>query len=434
MNHSLLAVVKRIISERGEGVLADPQQLKPLFSQYAKNEPQPDRMAFGRCIEVGGYNALKRAPNPAARHETKKAVALHMAQKFGMDKALCAAALDTLEAALFAPTPVSDARPAQPTQPTQPTQPKPVAQPSLPVATQPNPPVMPIATGQPTAGTPIQSPKVSARSLSFAVSGLVGAVVAHLIFKIAPAAGHGFLKNAINVALWTAMLGVGISISLLIAQSIYLKKSPAIRSIILTAVLGIGLGAVAGFFANSGYYLTRDISILGVITRPFGWGIAGLGIGYGVSMFVPNFPKARASFAGFLGGTIGGIVFTPTTLLPDALLAIGAVVGVAILGSFIGFTISFIEEALRHAWITVIYGPKETRSMALGDKPVVFGSSSEANVFLPKATFPAVKAIVQIENGQVVMNDRQTGQRQVLQNGQRVDFGTIAFVVGTKHG
>jgi hypothetical protein len=53
MNAALLNIVKQIIAGYGEGILAHPKRLKAFFSDLAKDEPKPLRIAFGRCIEVG---------------------------------------------------------------------------------------------------------------------------------------------------------------------------------------------------------------------------------------------------------------------------------------------------------------------------------------------------------------------------------------------
>jgi hypothetical protein len=100
MNANFLSIVKRIVSEQGESILANPQQLKGWISDYAKDEPRAERLAFGRCIEYGAYTELKNAPAPGrAAVKTRLAQRLHSEE--GLDTALCAGALDLLEAAVF---------------------------------------------------------------------------------------------------------------------------------------------------------------------------------------------------------------------------------------------------------------------------------------------------------------------------------------------
>ena len=153
-------------------------------------------------------------------------------------------------------------------------------------------------------------------------------------------------------------------------------------------------------------------------------------MGWGVSIFVPNFPKKRAMAAGFLGGLIGGAIFRATFAIPFISGVMGRIVGVMALGFFIGLTISYIEEALREAWLTVIWGRNETKTVSLGQRPITFGSSREADIFL--ANEAPVKAAVQIENAKVIMYDKTTNQRRELQNGSQVNLGRVSFVVNTK--
>jgi len=101
MNVNLLNIVNQIVAAKGENVLADPQQLKPLFTAYAKNEPKDERVAFGRCIEIGSYQELKSAPSVNERLRRKKNLADQLNVKYKIDKKNCVDALDLLEAAIF---------------------------------------------------------------------------------------------------------------------------------------------------------------------------------------------------------------------------------------------------------------------------------------------------------------------------------------------
>jgi hypothetical protein len=100
MNTNLVHIVKQIIAEYGEAVLADPQRLKAFFSDLAKDEPKPLRIAFGRCVEAGAYAALNGAPDAAERAERKAAIAQRLRDEHGLDITLCAEAIDILEAAM----------------------------------------------------------------------------------------------------------------------------------------------------------------------------------------------------------------------------------------------------------------------------------------------------------------------------------------------
>jgi hypothetical protein len=104
MNTNFLTIIKKIISDQGESILAEPRRLKGWISDYAKDEPKVERLAFGRCIEYGAYTELKNAPA-----EDRPAVKSRLAQKLhneeGLDPSLCADTLDLLEAALWGAVP-----------------------------------------------------------------------------------------------------------------------------------------------------------------------------------------------------------------------------------------------------------------------------------------------------------------------------------------
>jgi len=101
LNTNILNIVKRITNDYGEGILADPLRLKPLFADYAKNEFKEDRVAFGRCIEMGFYNELKRTQTAEERQRLKLTLANQMVAKTGIDKQHCNDALDLLETVVF---------------------------------------------------------------------------------------------------------------------------------------------------------------------------------------------------------------------------------------------------------------------------------------------------------------------------------------------
>jgi Ca-activated chloride channel family protein len=282
---------------------------------------------------------------------------------------------------------------------------------------------------------PAKPKKISKKTIAFGIAGAVGAGAAEFVSAgfVSHQDGRTFFQNIASIAEWAAFIGLGISIGLLVVQSVYLKKKPAFKSLIKTVIIGIGLGVLAGAIAQAAFAFTSKISVMvEAISRAVCWGILGLGIGWGVSMFVPNYPKRRAILAGFLGGFIGGAIFRATFLIPAIPGGAGRFIGVAILGLFIGLMISLVEEALREAWLTVMWSRNETRSVSLGKKPIIFGSSPQADIYLPKDREPPVRATVHIESSQVVMHDQKTNQRKVLRNGDRVDFGKVSFVVNTK--
>lgn len=400
MNTNLLNIIKRIVYEKEEIILADPKKLNPLFKDYAKDESKEEREAFGRCIEIGAYQELKNAITENERQRRKVSLANQLYSKTGKDKKLFLDSLDILEAVIF--------KTAQNT-------------------------ISSSNINKPVVNNVSKTNKISKRTVAFGFAGALGGGIGTLITE--KFVSYNYTTNIqaiLEMAIWAAFIGMCISIGLLATQSIYQKKRPDIKLIVKTIFIGFGMGAISGAFAQFIYGSTIvNMSVfVSEIIRALCWGIMGIGVGLGVSLFVPNYPKKRAIIAGFLGGFIGSIFFI---ILSNTFSEVaGRFIGLAILGFVIGFTISIIEEALREAWLTVIWGKNETRTISLGDKPIVFSSSPGADIYISKDTVPLVMVTVQVENSKVVMYDKNNNQLRELQNGERIDFGKVSFVVNVK--
>ena len=191
MNTSFLAVVKRIIAEQGETVLADPQRLKPFIKDYGQNVPQEERRAFGRCIEAGFYQRIKAAQTTVERRRLKADLARQLQNDAGISAALCSGALDLLDAAV------------------------------------------PLPAAQTARGSGGMIQRISRKTLIFGIAGAIGGFVGELVSEI-----FGLNDNVVrtfwgavgSTAIWIVLCGLGISVALLAAQSIYIKKKPAVKT------------------------------------------------------------------------------------------------------------------------------------------------------------------------------------------------------------
>jgi len=101
MNSSLLASIKWVISQHGESVLGNPLQLKKLIANHTKNEPKEERIAFGRCIEMGSYKKLKNAQNINDRSKIKTELAQKLQIRTALNISLCKDALDILDMVIY---------------------------------------------------------------------------------------------------------------------------------------------------------------------------------------------------------------------------------------------------------------------------------------------------------------------------------------------
>jgi Ca-activated chloride channel family protein len=274
---------------------------------------------------------------------------------------------------------------------------------------------------------------ITKKTLTFGLTGALGALVGSgctEFFLSSESSGIG--GTILHVSIWTAIISLGIAIALLTTQNIYLKKKVFSKSILSAAFRGVITGGIAGGIAQIAFYFTASISVpVEIISRIICWGIFGLGTGWGISKFVPNYPQKTAMIAGFLGGVIGGAAFRfSISYLPEVA---SRLLGVAIVGFFIGLMISYIEELFREAWLTVVWGKDEKTSITLGAKPIVLGSSSEADIYLPKEKgFPPITAVIKIHNSKVVIENKINNQTTELRNGSKIQLGSIDIIINTK--
>ena len=85
------------------------------------------------------------------------------------------------------------------------------------------------------------------KTLIFGFAGAIGALVAGGIselFRLAE--NHSLWGNIFHVIIWTGTIGLGIALSLLIAQNIYFKKNILSKSLVNAGWRGVLTGAAAG--------------------------------------------------------------------------------------------------------------------------------------------------------------------------------------------
>lgn len=134
--------------------------------------------------------------------------------------------------------------------------------------------------------------------------------------------------------------------------------------------------------------------------------------------------------AGLLGGIIGGAVFLFSQIFMPVIYS--HLIGVSIIGFFIGLMISFFEELLREAWLTVEYSKNEKRNISLGSKPIVLGSSPLADIYLPTKKYLPETLIFEIRNSKVIVENKINNQVFEVRNGSKIQLGSIMVIVNTR--
>ena len=231
------------------------------------------------------------------------------------------------------------------------------------------------------------------------------------------------------VSVWTVMLAVGVALALIVGQNYYLRR----RLLGVTEALkgtggSIGAGLIAGALGQLLFQSAADIASLEVARRVAAWTLLGGLLGLGMTFFVPNLKTWRALLGGAVGGLVGGFGF----LAGSGVLAdfAGRLLGAVSLGFFIGSMIALAERLACNACLLVHWGPKETTTVNLGPERVILGSSSEAHIYLPKEKgFPPVTGLVWFTGGKVEFENKVSGQKHLLQNGSKLQMGTVVIEV-----
>jgi hypothetical protein len=228
------------------------------------------------------------------------------------------------------------------------------------------------------------------------------------------------------LGVWTALLAAGLTVALLAGQNHYLKR-PLYSDAMPVAVGG---AALAGFASGAiGQTLLFLFAYAGLAGLGFvaGWALLGLLVGYGVSHFIPNLDRTRATVAGLVGGVVAAVAFLVVSLAADWL---GRVVGAAMLGLCIGLMVALVEAAFRRAWLEIRLGAREQITVNLGPEPVSIGSDARAcTVFARGAPHLALRYWVR--NGAVVCHDHTQVQEQTVAEGDTRTAGTVEVTVRT---
>ena len=237
------------------------------------------------------------------------------------------------------------------------------------------------------------------------------------------------LTGTIIMGIWTALLAVGLCLALLAGQNRYLSRPLfAAGRISMTTVI---VGAVfAGFSSGSvGQALYSVMLAIGAggVGFVIGWILLGGLLGWGVSFFVSNLDKKKASLAGLAGGLLGAVSYLIGSQIGDI---IGRFAGAAALGFCIGLAVAIVEAAFRSAWLEVRFGERETITVNLGAQPVNVGGDSRAcTVWARGAADIALRFFVR--DAKVICEDVPGRTESVVGDGQSRTAGTVTLTVRT---
>ena len=149
----------------------------------------------------------------------------------------------------------------------------------------------------------------------------------------------------------------------------------------------------------------------------------------------------RGALGGFCGGVLGGLGFIIMLVLFSGLLKLDRLVGVyfaeliarlagiGVLGLALGLAVVLAERLFQQASLEIVWAPRQTSRITLGEKPVTIGGRGDDIVI------PGLKsntAAVVLTGGNVQYIDNWTDKRTDLKNGSKLKIGKVQLVIHAK--
>jgi hypothetical protein len=228
---------------------------------------------------------------------------------------------------------------------------------------------------------------------------------------------------------WASLLAFGAGLALVIGQNRGLRRR-ALRAAQFAGVLvgAVASGLAAGAAGQGTFHALSELEAPELPGRMVAWVFLAGGIALGMSSFVPNLPRRRATVAGAIGGAIAGYCFL--RVVPETGDMAGRLLGASILGLVVGAMIVLIESSVRSARLIVHWGKGETSKLLLGATPIVVGRSASAHICpswdedLP----PLIGVFTRDASGSQYQDER-TGKKRRLRAGDRLQFGKVVVEV-----
>lgn len=243
------------------------------------------------------------------------------------------------------------------------------------------------------------------------------------------AAGAYSYREALSrVAGWTAWLSLGASLSLAVGQFWLVKR----RSIPLLQIGKIALSATfAGFLAGgAGQVLYSAIYFLpsaDAIVRILAWALLGSILGRGMAYIIPNLEPMKSMLGGALGASFGAVAFLfVSQAIGDSL---GRITGALFVGAALGLCVGIVEMLFRDAWLTVAFDPKEIITVTLGREPVSIGGGSHCTVYVAQGA--GIDLEFTLDHGRLTCFDKASGGKETPVPGEWKKLGNIAIAVNT---
>lgn len=271
----------------------------------------------------------------------------------------------------------------------------------------------------------------------FSLAGMMGAVIFNSFYELIgnDRGNRDFITIALHTGFWYSWFSVGVVFALFMVQRTILGAEEYFKESIKPLLIGLGIGFLSGAFAQILYGLMRG----GEVTRVIAWSLAGGGLGFAISLAIPNLKASRAFLFGLLGGLVGGICFIVAFEVLTGLGGVGTnkianiaarLTGLGAIGFFVGLSVAIAESTAKEGYLRVVWGPGEFTRVNLGESPVIVGSSRESTIRTPSSrAYPPVVATFSLEKGQAKLINHMAGSTHILKDGNKLNLGTIVIEV-----
>jgi Ca-activated chloride channel family protein len=249
--------------------------------------------------------------------------------------------------------------------------------------------------------------------------------VTHQLVDSAPVTGGSTQLALLRTSVWTGLLGLGVVVALLLAQKRY-TRHVLVPGDLFAVVGGLLVGCAAGAVGQVFFEASSESAPLLASGRIIAWGLLGGGLGWGISLFIPNLPSRRATVGGAVGGALGAVGFLYAASTMGDLAA--RLSGAALVGFFIGLMVVLAEVASRKIWLHVSYGPADAFDVNLGPSPISIGSDRTQCRILAREVAPVV-ASYGLDNGAAFYEDGLSGQRTAVWPGHSRVFGNVSVTL-----
>jgi pSer/pThr/pTyr-binding forkhead associated (FHA) protein len=300
------------------------------------------------------------------------------------------------------------------------------------------------------------SPRVIMAALLCGAGGLIafmllepsiGAREAQEMGQRIPSSGNALASAMTMFALVGALVGAGLGVADEIGVGGYGRL---LLRCLIGAAGGAVCGAVGGLIGQAAFSALlagngpNIISVIGA--RTIGWAAVGAGIGLVGGVFGLSWRKC---WQGFIGGAIGGgaagLMFDIVSIPFNSGTA-SRLIGDVLIGLFTGAAVTWVEEAAKLAWVTVLVGRNEGKRFIINKPVTSIGRDELADVPLfgdmsvekrhASIRTSDWKSFVLVDEGSrsgTMVNGARTTNQQ-LTDGSVITIGKFNLAFGCKAG